>query len=358
MPRPSKEARLYPRKREGRAPVWVILDGKSEISTGCTLEDVDGARKALRDHLERTFKPDTSERDLSQIPVAEVLMFYLSGFDDASPSLATKTFHVKALNGFWGEKTLDDVKGSTCRDYVKARPVKASTARQELKTLQAAVNFWNAETPLPKVITVTLPKAAPPRDRVLERGEVARLLIEARKRRQPHVARFILIGLYTGTRHQAILKLKWGRNPHGGHVDLTRGLIYRIGHAEQRTTKTRPPVRITPRLAGHLRRWQRADAVTQARDVIHYKGASVAKMRRAFNTIVRAAGLGWTETSTAGKKLWKTDITPHTLRHTCASWRLWDGETIWDVAGVLGADASTVDKVYGHHQVERERKRA
>lgn len=340
MPRPSKEARLYPRKRKDRPTVWVILDGKNEVSTGCTLDNVEGARKALRDYLERTFKPDTSERDLSEIPVAEVLMFYLSGLPDNSPSLATKTYHVKALNSFWGEKTLDDVKGSACRDYAKSRPVKSSTARQELKTLQAAINFWNTETPLPKVITVALPKAAPPRDRVLERDEVAKMLRQARRRKLHHVARFILIGLYTGTRHQAILKLKWGRNPHGGHVDLQRGLIYRIGHQEQRTTKTRPPVRISPQLAGHLRRWQKLDAVQQAQDVIHYQGQPVLKMRRAFLTVAKDAGLG-------------RDVTPHTLRHTCATWRLWDGETIWDVAGILGADASTVDKVYGHHQLQK-----
>lgn len=342
MPRPSKEARLYPRKRAGRSTVWVILDGPREISTGCAVEDVEGARKALRDYLERTFKPDTSERDLSEISVAEVLMFYLGGLPDNSPSLATRTYHVKALNSFWGDKTLADVRGSACRDYVKFRPVKPSTSRHELKTLQAAINLWNTETPLPKVITVALPKAAPPRDRVLERSEVARMLREARRRGYDHVARFILIGLYTGTRHQAILKLKWGRNPHGGHVDLAHGLIYRIGHEEQRTSKTRPPVRICARLAGHLRRWQKMDAVLQAQDVIHYRSQPVLKMRRAFLSIAKAAGLG-------------REVTPHTLRHTCATWRLWDGETIWDVAGILGADASTVDKVYGHHQHDRKR---
>ncbi len=72
------------------------------------------------------------------------------------------------------------------------------------------------------------------------------------------------------------------------------------------------------------------------------------KMRRAWNTVREAAGLG-------------EDVTPHTLRHTAASWLLWGREakgarpaqkplTIWETAEVLGADASTIERVYGHHR--------
>lgn len=69
-------------------------------------------------------------------------------------------------------------------------------------------------------------------------------------------------------------------------------------------------------------------------------------MKRAWAHVVKEAGLG-------------KDVTPHVLRHTCASWLLWKGRTIWDVAGIIGADATTVQKVYGHHRLEiDERKRA
>jgi integrase len=82
--------------------------------------------------------------------------------------------------------------------------------------------------------------------------------------------------------------------------------------------------------------------------VVHYQGQRIAKMKRAWNTVRTAAGLG-------------PDVTPHTLRHTCCSWLLWGREakgarpatkpmTIWEVAGVIGADATTVQKVYGHHR--------
>jgi len=64
------------------------------------------------------------------------------------------------------------------------------------------------------------------------------------------------------------------------------------------------------------------------------------------------------------------DVTPHVLRHSCASWLLWGRPakgarpatpplTIWDVAGVIGADDSTVERTYGHHmRIEMERRTA
>jgi integrase len=61
----------------------------------------------------------------------------------------------------------------------------------------------------------------------------------------------------------------------------------------------------------------------------------------------------------SGRLLFWGDVTPHVLRHTCATWALWKGKTIWEVAGLIGADASTVERTYGHHRTEQlEEKRA
>jgi integrase len=43
------------------------------------------------------------------------------------------------------------------------------------------------------------------------------------------------------------------------------------------------------------------------------------------------------------------DILPHTLRHTCATWMLQRGVSIFDVAGVLGTSEAVIRKTYGHH---------
>jgi hypothetical protein len=52
-----------------------------------------------------------------------------------------------------------------------------------------------------------------------------------------HVARFILIGLYTGTRHEANLSMRWGVDAKGGSFDLDRGVMYRRGDGEADSNK-------------------------------------------------------------------------------------------------------------------------
>ncbi len=343
----AKGVRLWLEARKGREPVYVIRDGARKISTGCHDNDLSGANEALAAYLARTISPNTRERDPARISCAEVLMLYARDIAPSRPSAATIGYHMKALMPFWGDKMLGQVRRSACGKYTGQRGVSPSTCRGELKTLQAAINYWHGESPLVAVPRVSLPDEAPPRTRVLERREVAAMLWACRRLKLPHVARFILIGLYTGTRHAAILELKWLPDFHGGHCDVERGILYRRGHGERETSKRRPPVQIPGRLLHFMGNWKAHDQDRGASHVITYGGARIAKMKRAWAHVIREAGLG-------------KDVTPHILRHTCASWNLWAGRTIWDVAGLIGADASTVERVYGHHRLEQrpERKRA
>ena len=59
-----------------------------------------------------------------------------------------------------------------------------------------------------------------------------------------HLARFILIALYTGTRHDAILRLQWMPNVEGGWIDLAAGVLYRRPTGAVDSIKRRPPVPI------------------------------------------------------------------------------------------------------------------
>jgi integrase len=42
-------------------------------------------------------------------------------------------------------------------------------------------------------------------------------------------------------------------------------------------------------------------------------------------------------------------ITPHTLRHTAATWLMQAGVDLWQAAGYLGMSVEVLDRVYGHH---------
>jgi integrase len=41
-------------------------------------------------------------------------------------------------------------------------------------------------------------------------------------------------------------------------------------------------------------------------------------------------------------------ITPHTLRHTAATWLMQAGVDKWEAAGFLGMSVEMLDRVYGH----------
>lgn len=240
-------------------------------------------------------------------------------------------YAIEALLPFWGDRPVSAVKGATCRAYVEARSVGVGTARRELGTLRAALNWCSKEGILVTAPAITLPAAPPPRERWLTNSEVAALLRASRP--WPHLARFILLGLYTGSRGGVIRGLQWHPNTEGGHVDLERGLIYRQPAMAERTKKRAPPAPIPRQLLAHLRRW----APTTRRWVVEWRGEPLTKApKRTWGEARKAAGLG-------------PDVTPHVLRHTAATWMMQRGAPIYEAAGLLGMTEATLRSVYGHH---------
>jgi integrase len=72
-----------------------------------------------------------------------------------------------------------------------------------------------------------------------------------------HVARFILVGLYTGRRAAAICAAALQPMTGRAFIDLERGIFYRRPSGAAETKKQRPPVPLPRRLLAHLRRWKR-----------------------------------------------------------------------------------------------------
>lgn len=143
-------------------------------------------------------------------------------------------------------------------------------------------------------------------------------------------------------------------NTIGGWVDLDSGVMHRRGQQETETKKRRPPARLGRRILAHLRRWKAMDEASRAelleriapedreaaahayKHVVSYHGAPIEKIRRAFETAVEFAWLDG-------------DVTPHTLRHTRATWVMQRGVDLWEASGHLGMSVKTLTDVYGHH---------
>ncbi len=234
------------------------------------------------------------------------------------------------------------VKGETCRRYARSRTrllkngtvlqIAAATVRRELGVLQAALNYCHKEGYLLQSSTVTLPEKPSGKDRWLTRDEVAALLWAAyRSPRGRHLARFILIAVYTGTRKEAVLNLSFLKNSSSGWVDVDQGVIHRKGSAERETKKRRKPVRITKRLIGHCRRWKRNGAVW----AVEIDGQRVGDIKHAFEGAVSRAGL--------------VEVTPHVLKHTAITWAIQKGMTVEDAADYFDTSAETIRNVYYHH---------
>jgi integrase len=328
MPRRRAAPRLY--LDRGRRQ-WVIRDGASFIRTGCAEADRDGAERRLAAYLGTKHQPERSPSPL----IADILLVYANEHVPHTRSSKQVSYAIADLAVWWGDKRLNDVTARSCRAYSQDK--RQSWARRNLTLLRAALRYWHREYgPLPVVPTVVLPPKEQPRDRWLTRNEAARLLYAARH--TPHLARLILLGLYTGSRLDVLLRLEWS------WIDLDRGVMQRRAPGEAESKKRTPPVRLGKHILAHLHRWRRLDNPFCA-FVCHYHGKRMRRPHTSWDAAIERSGLG-------------RDVTPHTLRHTRATWLMLEGVSIWEAAGHLGMSPTTLERVYGKHSPDYQKRAA
>ena len=352
MPRRSKGPRLWLRRAQydsaGRlthAAVWLIKDGQHRESTGCGADDRQRAEASLATYISRKHLADAQAgmRPPAHIPVADVLALYGCDIAPKHSRPRETAQRIAALLGYFGDKVLSDINGAVCRLYVEYRGSSAA-ARRELEDLRAAINHHRREGLCSAIVEVVLPQAPPARERWLTREEAARLLWTAwryrevqkgkptGRRSRQHIARFILLALYTGTRAGAICGAALQPTVGRGWIDVARGVFYRRPEGERVTKKRKPPVPLPPQLHGHLRRWRRRGQ----QFAVEWLGEPVSSIKKAFRGVAADAGLG-------------LDVTPHVLRHTAATWLMQAGTDPWEAAGFLGMTVETLMNRYGHH---------
>jgi integrase len=83
-----------------------------------------------------------------------------------------------------------------------------------------------------------------------------------------------------------------------------------------------------------MRRWARPKLIADC--FVEFNSKPVASVKKGFRSAVGLAGL-------SGK------VTPHTLRHTAATWLMQRGVPVWEAAGFLGMSAEVLLRTYGHH---------
>lgn len=263
--------------------------------------------------------------------IAEVLAAY---GNEVAPTKATARnmgYNISSLLKWWGDKRVAEITKKSCREYIKTRTPQATA--QDLKILRIAVKYWNDEYgPLDAMPVFEIPAGNPPKERWLTRSEAARLLWAAR--RYQHLRRFILLGLYTGSRPGVLLRLRWSQ------IDFGSGVMSRTPAGQLQDKKKRAPkVKLGWRIMAHLRRWKRLDGsekvVCHLKSIYRPNTREVRDPHGAWDKIIEASGLH--------------GVTRHTLRHTRATWMMQKGVDIWEAAGFLGMTVKTLEQVYGHH---------
>lgn len=365
MPRTSKGPRLWKRPARRKAgkligsAVWIIKDGDRHIATGCLAKPGDTAapkeaQQALSQYIATKYRPERRNKDIEDIDCADVLSIYLSDIGAAGNEFDDLTARIGRLNEFWGGKMLADVNASSCAGYVQHRG-NTGGSRRDLEALRAAINHHAKEGLHRGSVRVSLPPKGERRDRWLERREAAALIwhcwryreqqkghagpkkgssIATDRRPLRHIARFILIGIYTGTRAGAIATASPVQEEGMSFVDLDRGIFYRKAIGRKSTNKRQTPAPIPRRLLLHMRRWKRLKLI--AKCFVEFNGKPVASVKKGFRSGVRLAGL-------PGK------VSPHTLRHTAATWLMQRGAPLWEAAGFLGMSVEVLQENYGHH---------
>lgn len=327
MPRPNPGPHLT---RVAGKPNWYIgwTDRGLPRRRSTGTENEAEAQRALADWLADLARPPDT------VVLGTLLDAYLKDRAEHVVDLARLEYAVKPLKAKLGSLNPSQLERPIVRDYGawrKRAGKKPGTILKELRTLRAALLWGVANKWIPHAPPIDMPPAPPPRDRWLTRDEVDKLLATT----HGHLKLFILIGLHTAARTQAILGLTWDR------VDLERGLIHFAEPGRRETTKRRVAVPINAELMAAL---QDAREAAQTEVVIEWGDRPVKRVVQGFKRAALRAGL-------------KGGVTPHTLRHTAATWMAQAGVPMWEIAGVLGhSDVTTTSRIYAKHSPDHLRR--
>ena len=320
---------------------WSDRGRSKRVSTRTT--DVAAAKAFLSTWLKLEADPKTVG---STATVAALWAVYEEKHLTSVASPATASFSWANLEQHFGELRLDEIDQDVVDAYRRARidgtigkPSKPSTVRRELAALRACLN-WCAG-PRRKLVTVAelpafdLPEDSAPRDRWLREDEAKKLFAATTGR----LNLFLHLALYTAARKQALYDLTWDR------VDFETNVIV-LDVPGRRTTKKR---RATVPISTELREVLLAAHEKRTTDLVLTNKAEV---WAGVQSAVRRAGLAPAVKVASGRKPSATGVSPHTLRHTAATWMARRGVPLWIIAKILGNSLVTIEKVYAKHAPE------
>lgn len=321
MARPNKGPQL----KKNDFGVWEIRwseHGRSRRrSTGET--DHSNAQKVLAQFLLLS-----GHETKSEYTVSDLITLYWDEHGEGRPGSKSLRCDLNNLDDFFGVFLPEEIAPGHVKRFDKQHSWKPGTLRKHLGRLSAVINYGVTTRRISKRQVPYIPKPAPTpsKDRWLTRKEAAEIRKAIREchggERIGRVERFMMLALHTASRRAALEQLTWFQ------VDFDQRMIRLGERGRAETTKRRANVPMNDEIYAFLKECQR-EANTEF--VLDHPG----DMYMSFCRPVRKAGYH--------------DVTPHTLRHTAATWMAQDRVDLWQIAGFLGDTMTTVERNYAHH---------
>ena len=232
-------------------------------------------------------------------------------------------FTGKSILPFFGAirpEQITDGDAKTYADERRAAGIQDGTIWTQLNHLRITLSWAVKTGRIAKAPYIPRPQKPAPRDRYLNRAEIARLLEAATT---PHIRLAIILMLTTGARVGAVLDLTWDR------VDFERGIIDLRSKADgPRKGRATPPINQTLRVA--LMEGREA-AISDY--VVEWAGDRVGSIKKGFASVAKKADLD--------------GVSPHVLRHTAAVHMAEAGHSMAEIAQMLGhSDSRTTEQIY------------
>jgi integrase len=187
--------------------------------------------------------------------------------------------------------------------------------------------------PGPNPVT-TLPRGSRPkydnkRVRFMSRDEAKRLLDSLRPK-STEVHNMTLLSIYCGLRAGEIFSLTWG------DVDLVHGFVTMRDTKSGKTRTLHMSTSVKEMFAG-MRPGRKSDLVFPGKN-----GKQRRQMSKTFDRTIKELGFN------DGIADRRQKITFHTCRHTCASWLVQAGISLYTVKKIMGHSTITLTERYSH----------
>lgn len=305
------------RKHRGIFVAQWTENGK-RIRRSLGTDDKAEAQRRL-DHLKLTNRVIDRDR---QKTVGELFEAYASDLSHRSANVDRWRKIWKYLSPTFAGTYPQYITPEKCTEYCKIRGVSSGTLNLELGLLRSILTFAYRHRLIPHAVFIPVPRKPAPRSDYLSKHQFKSLV---RASSSQHIRLFLILGVTTGARSNAILDLTWDR------VSIPRRII----DLRSVGTKSNKGRAIVPINDTALRYLEEAYLIRRTEYVIEYRGDRVRSIGHSITNLGKRVGI---------------HVTPHMLRHTAAVWMAEGGVPMSEIAQYLGHSNTTItERVYARY---------